>query len=210
MNELVARFLTQRTRGCIARHPLLDPGIACEVGSCICKSMTPSPDELLLIGRVVAAFGLNGQIKLRAITNQLDHIAEQVRQVYIGKKYTPYSLQEVFEHKPGLLIANLSGVTTREEAEKLRNAEVYIHERDAAPLAEGEYFLHQLYNLSVETVDGETLGRVTDVLETGANEVLVVGRTEQGDVLIPMIRDVVQELDIAGGRIVVRLLEGLI
>ncbi len=54
------------------------------------------------------------------------------------------------------------------------------------------------------------LGKVREVLETGANEVLVVSRPDQPDGLIPMIRDVVQDLDIPGGRVVVRLLEGLL
>ncbi len=60
------------------------------------------------------------------------------------------------------------------------------------------------------TEDGAEIGKVREVLETGASEVLVVTRADQPDGLIPMIHDVVQELDFAGGRIVVRLLDGLL
>ncbi len=172
--------------------------------------MTTPPDDLLFIGQIIAAFGLRGQVKLRATTDRPDHIARHVSTLYVGRTFAPYRLHEMFEHKPGLLILTLEGVQTREQAEDLRSAEVYIHQHDAAPLDEGEYFLHQLYTLRVETETGETLGSVREVLETGANEVLVVARPDQSDMLIPMIRDVVQELDLAGGRVVVRLLEGLV
>jgi len=106
--------------------------------------------------------------------------------------------------------APLSGVTTPEEAENLRGAEVAIRERDAAPLEADEYFIHQLYGLTVVVEDGAEIGRVREVIETGANEVLIVARLGQPDALIPMIHDVVQDLDIAGGRVVVRLIEGLL
>jgi 16S rRNA processing protein RimM len=173
-----------------------------------------------LIGRITAAFGLRGQVKMRALTDRPDHIEQHARQVYLGEvptlaaprripRYTPYALHTMSDHKPGILILTLEGVHTREQAEALRGAEVFIHQQDAAPLDEGEYYLHQLPGLRVETEAGEELGHVREVLETGANEVLVVARPGQKDMLLPVIRDVVQELDIAQGRVVVRLLEGL-
>jgi 16S rRNA processing protein RimM len=172
--------------------------------------MADSTEEFLLIGQVVAPFGLRGQLKLRATTDRPDHIERHVRSLYVGRAYTPYTLRGLFEHKPGVLVVTLEGVTTRDQAEDLRRSEVFIHQRDAAPLAEGEYCLYQLYDLRVETESGDVIGRVKDVLETGASEVLIVERPDQNDALIPMIRDVVRELDFAGGRVVVRLIEGLI
>jgi 16S rRNA processing protein RimM len=119
-------------------------------------------------------------------------------------------LKQVFEHKPGLLVFTLDGVTTREAADALAGSEVAILESQAAPLAEGEYFVHQLYGLLVVTDSGEEIGRVREVLVTGANEVLVVPRPGKTDALIPMIRDVVRELDVSAGRLVIHPLEGLL
>jgi 16S rRNA processing protein RimM len=172
--------------------------------------MQESPEEFFLIGRIVAAFGMRGQLKLRAITDQPDYIGEHVEHLYLGSTHALHVLIDLFEHKPGLLVLSLEGITTREEAEQLRNTDVFIHPQDAAPLEEGEYYLHELYNLRVETTDGEHLGHVREVLETGSNEVLVVARPGQADALIPMIHDVVTELDIAGGRVVIRLIDGLL
>src|SRR3954466_13018850 len=107
----------------------------------------PTPEEYLLIGEVVAPFGVNGQVKVKAYTDHIDHLRKRIRTVYLGPKQQAYPLKKVVEHKPGLLIMTLGGVTKREEAEDLRRFEVSILERDAAPLDEGEYFIHQLYGL---------------------------------------------------------------
>jgi 16S rRNA processing protein RimM len=171
---------------------------------------SPSPDDTLLIGQIVAPFGVRGQVKLRAYTAHVEHLRRRVRVVYLGDERREYPLTGLIEHKPGLLILSLGGVTNRGAAEELRGAEVAIRERDAAPLEEDEYFIHQLYGLTVVDEQGAEIGRVREVLETGANEVLVVTRPDQPEALIPMIRDVVQKLDIAGGRVVVRLIEGLL
>ncbi|NJK79568.1 MAG: 16S rRNA processing protein RimM [Chloroflexaceae bacterium] len=167
------------------------------------------PDELLLIGVIVAAFGLHGQVKAHAITDRPEHIARRVRTVYVGRDYTPYRLLHVHLHKPGVVLLKLEGVHDRDTAEALRRSEVYIREEDAAPLEAGEYYIHDLYDLYVDTVAGERIGQVREVLETGANEVLVVTRPDQPDVLIPMIREIVQELDFEGKRIIIQPMEGL-
>lgn len=170
----------------------------------------PSPDEMLLIGVVGTPFGVRGQMRVRAYTDQIEHLRKRIRTVYLGEKRRPYTLELVYEHKPGLLVMALDGVKTREAAEELRGCEVAILEREAAPLGQDEYFIHQLYGLLVLTEEGEEIGRVHEVLETGANEVLVVKRPDQPDALIPMIHDIVRFLDIPSGRLVVRLVEGLL
>jgi 16S rRNA processing protein RimM len=172
--------------------------------------MTPAPDELLIIGRIVAPFGVRGQVKLRAVTDRPDHLQRHVRTVYVGAARTPYQLVHVIQHKPGLLILTLKDVTSRDAAEELRNTEVSIHESDAAPLDAGEYYIHELYGLRVETTEGVVVGQVREILETGANEVLIVARPGQSDALIPMIHDIVQELDLAGKRLVIQPMEGLL
>jgi 16S rRNA processing protein RimM len=171
---------------------------------------TPTTDNTILIGQIVAAFGVRGQVKMKAITDQIDHLRRRIRTVYVGPKFQTHTIKSVIEHKPGLLILTLSDVTTREQADDLRGQEVAILETQAAPLEEGEYFIHQLYGLKVVSDDGEEIGTVREVLETGANDVLVVKRPGKTDGLVPMIHDVVQELDTTGGRVVIHVLPGLL
>lgn len=169
----------------------------------------PSLEDLLLIGQFTVPHGVRGQLKLHAITNRPEHL-RRVSTVFVGDELKPYTLQRAAEHKAAVLIVTLDGVTTREAADLLRGREVYIRQTDAAPLADDEYYLHDLPGLSVQTVGGETLGVVKEVLETGANEVLVITRSDGTEVLIPMIKDVVKQLDIAGRLITIEPLPGML
>ncbi|ABU57756.1 MAG: 16S rRNA processing protein RimM [Roseiflexus castenholzii] len=170
----------------------------------------PSADEVLLIGTVVDAFGLHGEIKVRSVTDRVDHLRHHVQTVFVGEERRPFPLQRIREPKTGVLILTLGGVTDRTMAEALRGAEVTIRECDAAPLEADEYFIHQLYGLRVVESSGAEIGIVREVLQTGANDVIVVERHGRSDTLLPMIHDVVESLDVAAGQIVVRLLPGLI
>ncbi|HEX6293254.1 MAG TPA: ribosome maturation factor RimM [Herpetosiphonaceae bacterium] len=169
----------------------------------------PSPDELLLVGQITMPFGIHGQLKLHAITNRPEHL-RRISVVFIGEDLTPYKLRRAAEHKASVMIINLSGIDTREAAEALRGQEVYIRQADALPLDEDEYYLHDLPGLRVETVDGAVVGTVKEVIETGANEVLVVTRPEGGEALIPMIKDVVKQLNVAAGLVVIDPLPGML
>jgi 16S rRNA processing protein RimM len=169
-----------------------------------------SPDNLILIGVIAGPFGIKGQVKLKSFTDQPDYLRRHLREIFVGKKLAPYTLTRFHEHKPGVLIFNLRGVETREAVDELRGAEVFIRQSDAAPLGEDEYYLHDLIGLHVSTVDGQELGTVREVIETGVHEVLVVTRPGQSDALIPLVREFIAELDIPGRRVVVRPIEGLL
>ena len=108
-----------------------------------------------------------------------------------------------------LLLLKLEGCDDRNAAEELRGLLVQIPIEDAAPLGEGEYYHYQLIGVEVETESGEGLGRVIEVLETGANDVYVV-RGPRGEVLIPGIESVVRELDVKAKRMVVSPLPGML
>jgi 16S rRNA processing protein RimM len=86
---------------------------------------------------------------------------------------------------------------------------VQIPIEEAMPLGEDEYYVYQIVGLDVWTAEGEYLGRISEVLFTGANDVYVV-QGEKGEILIPAIEDVVLEVDLDGGRLTVELMEGLI
>ena len=81
---------------------------------------------------------------------------------------------------------------------------------DAVPLDEGEFYLFEVVGCDVKTDDGKTLGKIRDVLETGANDVYVIDTDEYGDVLLPVIEDTIIEHDIENGVVHVKLLDGLL
>jgi 16S rRNA processing protein RimM len=167
-------------------------------------------EELLLIGTIGAPFGIRGQLKLHAVTSRPEYLVRRLKTVYLGKDRREATVTRLAVHKPNLLIMTLSGIADRDTAAELRSQEVYIRPADAAPLSDDEYFIHDLIGLQVVTSDGEPVGEVRDVLETGAGEVVVISRADRADALVPMVKALVPTLDIAGGRLVVNAIPGLL
>lgn len=110
-------------------------------------------------------------------------------------------------HQKTLLLA-LRGVTTRTGADTLRNLLLEVPESDLPPLSEGEYYRYQLIGVEVFDAAGEALGRIEDVIETGANDVYAV-RNADGELLVPAIDSVVRAVDLAAARMVVDVPPGL-
>jgi 16S rRNA processing protein RimM len=159
-------------------------------------------DRLLLLGELVGVHGLQGGLKLRSHTNPIEAI--------LG--YQPWLLRHRGSERPvkgakgrlqgkGLVI-QLPGVDTREAAEALLGAELWVSRDALPPAAPGEYYWADLEGLEVVTVDGQSFGHVAQMMETGANDVMVVrGDRER---LVPFVQpDVVTAVDLAGRRITV-------
>lgn len=170
---------------------------------------SPSPDDVLLVGRLVAPFGVRGELKMVAVTTRPDHLAT-LKHVLVGPDLQRYDLKRLHEHKVGMFIISLRGIASREAAEELRGAEVFIRSTEAAPLDADEYFLHDLIGLQVRTASGDDLGRVIDVLETGANDVLIVRASGRADILVPMIAAVVRQIDLDQRSIEITALEDIL
>lgn len=110
-------------------------------------------------------------------------------------------------HQKTLLLA-LRGVTTRTGADTLRNLLLEVPESDLPPLSEGEYYRYQLIGVEVFDASGAALGRIEDVIDTGANDVYAV-RNAEGELLVPAIDSVVRAVDLPAGRMVVDVPQGL-
>ena len=118
-----------------------------------------------------------------------------------------YTVRAVRTHKRALLVA-LVGITTRSQAEFLRGTLFEVPEGDLPQLDEDQYFRFDIVGISVVDESGTLLGKVEEVLETGADDVYIV-RDEESELLIPAIDSVVKEIDIAARRMVVELIPGL-
>jgi 16S rRNA processing protein RimM len=107
------------------------------------------------------------------------------------------------------LILQVDGVDDRDAADLLREQYVMVALEDAVPLDDDEFYLFQAIGLAVYTDDGESLGAVVDVLETGANDVYVV-QGPRGEVLLPAIDECIVDVDIDAGKMTVHLMDGLL
>ncbi len=162
--------------------------------------------DWLPLGVLTAPWGLRGDLKLHLVAD-LD-LARRIKRIYVGRDRRPYDLAGVNRRGKAYTV-KLAGIDSVEAAETLRGAEIGLPRAEAPPLPQGHYFVDQLIGLRVVTSGGRDVGRVADVLATGANDVYVV-RGDSGEVLIPAIRDVVLEINPADGLIRIEPLPGLL
>lgn len=168
------------------------------------------PTHFLAIGHVLRPHGVRGELLLETLTEFPDHLAE-VETVYLGEAGAespqPHPLRRARLHRRDLLI-QLADCLDRDAAEAYRGQMVFIQTEQAAPLPPGRYYHHQIIGLAVVTDEGEVLGEVAEILETGANDVYVVAGPS-GEILLPALQSVIQHIDLDSKRMTVHLLEGL-
>jgi 16S rRNA processing protein RimM len=161
----------------------------------------------LAVGRIVRPWGVRGELKVKILTEDPARF-ERLETVYVGLRFVPYRLERARLHH-GAVLLKLAGCDDRNAAEALRGLLVQIAMEDALPLEEGDYWFHQILGLEVWTSEGDLLGVVQEVLETGANDVYVVRGRGGRERLIPALKSVVLDIDLASGRMSVELPEGL-
>ena len=168
-------------------------------------SPQPHPDpNLITIGKVIKAFGLKGQVMVESLTEFPDRFAPNSAVLIRGRRYTISKSRS----NRGRWTLKLEGIDHLDEARKLRGELLQIEASDLRPLPQGEYYRFQILGLEVVTPSGESLGQVTDILQTGANDVYVVTGTGK-ERLVPALPDVIREVDLGAGKMVVELPEGL-
>jgi 16S rRNA processing protein RimM len=166
---------------------------------------TPPAAARLAVGVILGSHGVRGEAKLRLFTDEPEHL-RAIKRVWVGEEPTSRRLLGVrFQNDVALI--RLQGITTPEAAAELRGEIVRIAGADARPLAPGEFFLYQLVGLEAFDEAGAPVGRVVDVIETGANDVLVLPPPAGGaDILLPNHPETVLDVRPDEGRMIVRRL----
>ena len=164
----------------------------------------------LEIGQIVNTFGIKGFVKVNPWVNDVTRF-DDLKKVYIKirKEQKELEIEEVKYHKNQVLL-KFKGVETVEQAEMFRNAILEIDRKDAIPLEEGEYFIADLLESEVYTDEGEKLGILEDIFNTGSNDIYVVKNELGKSILLPRIKEVFKEIDVENKKIIVHLIEGLI
>jgi 16S rRNA processing protein RimM len=156
-----------------------------------------------MVGRVAGTHGLNGELKVVLTTDDPENLLT-VEQLLVGEDRIPHAIASIRFHKGMALIA-FDDIVDVDAAEGLRGSVLRISGAHVRPLAENEYYLYQVAGIEARTETGEVIGTVTDVIETGANNVFVVTPVDGGkELLFPSIPDVVIDLQPAEGYMVVR------
>lgn len=161
----------------------------------------------LVVGKLRKPHGLRGELQMEVITDFPERLTRGV-QVYVGEEHRPQHIRSIRGHDRLLLVA-FSDFHDPESAGGLRNQLVYVRADDRPALPEGEYYQHQLLGLKVISDEGEELGHLVQILETGANDVYIVRPLAGPELLLPAIDEVILQVDLEQSRMMVHLLPGL-
>ena len=172
-------------------------------------SPTPGEPEFLAVGKLRRPHGIRGEM-LMLIWTDFPERLQPGKQVFVGKSYQPYRIIHIRGQGQDSLIS-FDGFSNRDDVGHLRNQVVYVRTSDLPPLPDDGIYLHQLVGLQVILDEDETpLGIVAEIIETGANHVLIVRRDSKPDILIPDIEPVVLHVNLEKGEILVHLIPGLV
>ena len=166
-------------------------------------------EDMLQVGVITQTHGIRGEVKVFPTTDDAARF-KKLKKVTLdnGKERRELEIASVKFFK-NLVILKFKGIDNINDVEKYKKAPLYVTREDAVPLGENEYFIADLIGLKVISDEGEVLGILDDVLQTGANDVYVVKCDNGEEILVPAIKDCVKNVDIEGNEITLHLLPGL-
>lgn len=166
--------------------------------------MTGLP-QLVVVGRVLGTHGTNGQLRVQ-VQSDIPHRFDAGEVLYLEEK--PHRIASSAPFRSGQMLVHFQEVNTLSTARPMVGEWLTAPEVEAPPLAEGDYFHYQIIGLRTITEDGEELGQVREIISTGSNDVYLVSNGN-AEILIPAIAEVIREINLGEGVMVVRLMEGL-
>lgn len=174
--------------------------------------MNDSSNDLIAVGKVSGTHGIRGQMRLYSYSGNLESLeaAQNVQFRLASGDLREVCLKKAARHS-GKILLTLDGITCIEMAQEFAGAELLLQREQLPQPDADEYYWHDLLGLLVVTDQGQELGKIRDILETGANDVyLVHDDTTRREYLIPAIASVVTEVNLQTGRMTVTPLEGLL
>jgi 16S rRNA processing protein RimM len=166
-------------------------------------------EQFFQVGVITTTHGLKGDVKVYPTTDDIKRF-ERLKTVILENKNEHMNLEiENVRYFKNLVILKFKGIDDINDVEKYKGMSLLVARKDALELREGQYYLADLIDLQVLLEDGTGLGVLTEVLQTGANDVYVVKTKEDKELLIPAIKDCILEVNMETRCMKVHLLEGL-
>ena len=162
------------------------------------------------IGQIVNTFGIKGMVKVNPFTDDVSQFKD-METILVEKKDSLLEMKiEEVKYSKNQVLLKLKGIETVEEANKFRNCYLKIPREKARKLPENTYFIADLIGLEVYTEEGNLLGKVEDIYNSGASDIYVIKDELGKQILLPAIKDVIKQIDLEQEKIIVHLLNGLI
>ncbi len=165
--------------------------------------------ERLQVGAITSTHGIRGEVKVFPTTDDPARF-KKLKKVILdtGKEELELEIKSVKFFKQ-FVILGFRGIDNINDIEQYKKATLWVERKDAIPLEENEYYIADLIDLEVVTEEGESLGIISDVMQTGANDVYVVATPDEKELLIPAIKSCILKVDFEANKMTVHLLDGL-
>lgn len=166
--------------------------------------------DLLQVGIISSTHGVRGEVKVFPTTDDVNRF-KNLKNVLLdtGKETKTLEIEGVKFFKQ-FAILKFKDIDNINDIECYKGKSLYVTRKDAVRLQKDEYFIADLMDLQVLDEEGKTLGTLTDVLETGANDVYEITTPDEKQILIPAIKECILKVDVSKGCMVVHLLDGLV
>ena len=162
------------------------------------------------VGKITSPHGVKGAFRVFPTTDEMERFS-RLKEVFLlhhGEK-VPCTVQWV-RYQKNMVLLKLKEIDDANTAERYRGDSILIAAKDALPLAEDEYYIRDLYDMEVVQEDGQVLGRLEDILSTGANDVYVVRREDGKELLIPAVKECILDVDVENQMMKIHVMDGLL
>jgi len=162
------------------------------------------------IGTIVNTHCLKGELKILSVTDFPELRYKKGKKLYIvtKEKNIAVTIKSAKVQKNMYMIV-FNGLEDINLVEKYKGFDLVVSEDEQQGLEKDEYYYREIIGLTVETIEGETLGTIKEIMSPGANDVWVVNRKGQDDLLLPVIDDVIKKVDLENQKVTIELMEGL-
>lgn len=167
-------------------------------------------EQMLRVGVITSTHGIRGEVKVFPTTDDVMRF-KKLKEVILdtGKEQKPLEIEHVKFFK-NMVILKFKGFDNINDIEIYKGKDLLVTRENAVELGPDENFIADLIGLSVVTDEGEELGTLKDVMQTGANDVYVVERKDGKEVLLPAIKQCILDVDLEAEKITVHVMEGLL
>lgn len=161
------------------------------------------------VGQIVNTQGLKGDMRIYPLTDYKERF-EELKWVYIGNDLkTKYEIEKV-RYKNSLAVIKIKGIDNTNDVELLRNQYLYIPRENARILDNDENFISDLIGLDVYLVNGDFVGKLNSVMQTGGTDVYSIITSDKKEILIPAVKKFVPEVNIKLRKMIIDPIEGMI
>lgn len=167
-------------------------------------------EDFFRIGVITSTHGLKGEVKVFPTTDDVARFKKLKKCILRTPKGDMEVEKASCKFFKNMVILSFKEFKDINEVEKYKNCELYVSREDAVPLEEDEYYISDVIGMKVVSNDGEELGVLKDVLQTGANDVFIVDMKDGRELLLPVIKECVLDIDYDNKQVIVKLMKGML